>query len=875
MSLNVEKNKENFVKFVYNDSLKNESPTLVNIVKNCLNEEDKSLPCFICGKSFSQKSLLSKHIKSHKANEGHECPKCSKRFVASRDLKKHVDIVHFNKGEEYKKECPICHARVQQLKTHIRFIHRNEGKNTEYNGVCPHCDKTFSNDYKVKRHIETVHEGVKHWQCTICPKKFYEKKDLGRHIRGVHMGEKVDTWRNKKTCNLRKIPSQVVVTKNILSTVDIVSSDPQSTLPINVLAEECEDRFDMGKEESSPESEVEDDVDNPGSVSEYDIANKYEEMEIDEVDADESFQEADLRFQVCDQRVDEDGNIVLEIIEKDQIHDSLEMRDNIKNEEANEDDSKMVTLRWGDTKECNAEENSPDKNENDYNETSIKSIKHASKVIDLNLRLEDIIHDSSEMSGEDFVLPEVVGDLPDWLLHGSNEIDILKMSNSGQSDTDLHNINKEDSESQLISPEKSEQDKQFDDLDEGTKTAFRCGACGKMFVSLEFLKNHIEKSHIQTKVSDDIDDLDEVVTPNKTVFKFRNDKNGARLAIPVDHKEEDGDIVEKLAIKELGSKESLKSKSVNEVLVCDIEGCEKTFSGKGKKLQYKRHVERIHLSIKNKQCPRCDLRFYEKRDLSRHIEAIHLRIRTICPIEGCARPVVRLDQHIKIVHTDKPPGKTDKSFKCPECGASFSRVYDMTRHRENVHRGYKNFSCDKCDRKFTDKRDLKRHHDAVHLNIKQTKVYSCNYCDKTFKFKKHLDSHRDTDHDGQNFSVIKHLSTHEGAMKEEPHHIDETDKQNEPRNHNSGSVVVTVNNINHQERADNNENSEVSKHENEIGSSKEIVVTGEEFNTVEIDGQLFLVQQTASGLSLLPVVQTSGDTLALTVEQVQAFAVEN
>ena len=74
----------------------------------------------------------------------------------------------------------------------------------------------------------------------------------------------------------------------------------------------------------------------------------------------------------------------------------------------------------------------------------------------------------------------------------------------------------------------------------------------------------------------------------------------------------------------------------------------------------------------------------------------------------------------------------DKSTKCPECGANFSRVYDMTRHRENVHRGVKNFRCEKCDRKFSDKRDLKRHHDAVHLNIKQKKFYSCSSCDKSF-----------------------------------------------------------------------------------------------------------------------------------------------
>ena len=230
---------------------------------------------------------------------------------------------------------------------------------------------------------------------------------------------------------------------------------------------------------------------------------------------------------------------------------------------------------------------------------------------------------------------------------------------------------------------------------------------------------------------------------------------------------------------------------------------------------------------------------------------------------------MRLDQHIKMVHTDKPGGRCDKSCQCPECGATFSRVYDMTRHRENVHRGYKNFSCDKCDRKFTDKRDLKRHHDAVHLNIKQTKLYSCNYCVKTFKFKKHLDSHRVTDHDGQNFTESPDTQLLIQTYKDESNLDIESEKLTAAnRNNNSGAVVVTVNKINE---------TPVEKEASESALVKESIATGEEFNTVEIDGQLYLVQQSPSGLSLLPVVQTSDDTLALAIEQVQvqAFAVEN
>ena len=48
---------------------------------------------------------------------------------------------------------------------------------------------------------------------------------------------------------------------------------------------------------------------------------------------------------------------------------------------------------------------------------------------------------------------------------------------------------------------------------------------------------------------------------------------------------------------------------------------------------------------------KCDLKFYEKRDLTRHIEAVHLGLRTICPEAGCNKPVVEFVQYLKISHS--------------------------------------------------------------------------------------------------------------------------------------------------------------------------------------------------------------------------------
>jgi len=253
------------------------------------------------------------------------------------------------------------------------------------------------------------------------------------------------------------------------------------------------------------------------------------------------------------------------------------------------------------------------------------------------------------------------------------------------------------------------------------------------------------------------------------------------------------------------------------VIACDVADCNQLFTGKGRKLQLKRHVERKHLNVKSKQCPHCDLKFYETRDLNRHVDAIHLRMRTICPVQGCGKPVVRLDQHMKIVHSDKPKDvENTTNHVCKQCGTRFGRIYDLSRHQDSVHKGQKNFSCDKCDKRFFDKRDLKRHHDAVHLHIKQSKVYSCSICSAKFRLKKMLDAHRLSSHGDQNRPPEKSLV--QSSKTVEDLSISDSDR-----------MVISVEDLSH------------------------------EVNTVEMDGQLFLVQQGPDGISLYGLSQSSLD----------------
>ncbi len=71
----------------------------------------------------------------------------------------------------------------------------NDTKNT-----CKHCDKSFSTPYNLKVHIESIHEGVKPYQCKTCDRGF-DRKNIGSYKRHVQncSGKLDDTdWK----CNL-------------------------------------------------------------------------------------------------------------------------------------------------------------------------------------------------------------------------------------------------------------------------------------------------------------------------------------------------------------------------------------------------------------------------------------------------------------------------------------------------------------------------------------------------------------------------------------------------------------------------------------------------------------------------------------------------
>eukprot|EP00189_Rhodosorus_marinus_P002195 CAMPEP_0113964610 /NCGR_PEP_ID=MMETSP0011_2-20120614/7250_1 /TAXON_ID=101924 /ORGANISM="Rhodosorus marinus" /LENGTH=424 /DNA_ID=CAMNT_0000976961 /DNA_START=92 /DNA_END=1366 /DNA_ORIENTATION=- /assembly_acc=CAM_ASM_000156 len=104
-------------------------------------------------------------------------------------------------------------------------------------------------------------------------------------------------------------------------------------------------------------------------------------------------------------------------------------------------------------------------------------------------------------------------------------------------------------------------------------------------------------------------------------------------------------------------------------------------------------------------CPECGHVFKRVYELRRHIDSVHLRIRNY-PCEICGK---RFSQsgHVR-VHIQTVHEKAALHF-CEICGRGFGTKPKLVRHRRSVHEKSRHYECRICNSKYFQSSDLKRH----------------------------------------------------------------------------------------------------------------------------------------------------------------------
>ncbi|XP_061916154.1 gastrula zinc finger protein XlCGF57.1-like [Entelurus aequoreus] len=144
-------------------------------------KKEKPFSCSMCGKIFSDKSNMKRHLSTHIGEKPFCCSVCGKIF-----LKKSAMVYHMRTHTGDKPfGCSVCDKTFSSKS--IMLSHRRTHTG-EKPFSCSICCKTFTQKPHMVSHMRT-HTGEKPFRCSVCDKAFSLKSNVVTHMR-THTGEK-------------------------------------------------------------------------------------------------------------------------------------------------------------------------------------------------------------------------------------------------------------------------------------------------------------------------------------------------------------------------------------------------------------------------------------------------------------------------------------------------------------------------------------------------------------------------------------------------------------------------------------------------------------------------------------------------------------
>ena len=132
------------------------------------------------GKVFADRGSLRFHNRAVHEGIKYQCDLCDKSYLQEFALKKHVKHYHEGEKEFVCQMCGKAFTSPNYLRHHIAAVHEGSRKYK-----CKFCSKSYAHQEGMNNHIRTVHEGVK-YQCEFCEKTFTQSNNLKLHIAKQH-----------------------------------------------------------------------------------------------------------------------------------------------------------------------------------------------------------------------------------------------------------------------------------------------------------------------------------------------------------------------------------------------------------------------------------------------------------------------------------------------------------------------------------------------------------------------------------------------------------------------------------------------------------------------------------------------------------------
>ena len=143
-----------------------------------IHENNRPFHCSFngCSKSYSNKSRLIVHERTHTGIRPFICQICMKSFNEKGNLKTHLGF-DLNQRPFICYECNKSYKTNGHLKDHIEIHHL---KIKKY--ICSLCNSHFGRSSTLKSHMKT-HTGERNYKCLIesCNKNFSEKGNMMKH----------------------------------------------------------------------------------------------------------------------------------------------------------------------------------------------------------------------------------------------------------------------------------------------------------------------------------------------------------------------------------------------------------------------------------------------------------------------------------------------------------------------------------------------------------------------------------------------------------------------------------------------------------------------------------------------------------------------